>query len=364
MDVGWLPPLAGTMSSAQPAAAGVLECRTLAGAPTDSLDSPKGFVLGLFARAVLLLLAAISLNVLVDPFGAHGTNIFEPITLGSRQPKLRLYHQMRPPPDVVILGSSRGFTMEAGYLGSRAAKRAFNAAVHAARLTDYTDFVSCFERAGAFPSILIVGLGVEQMLGDGGRPIEHNDPLASCRSDPGRPLELLGSHAGALGIQETWGSLRTLALEVTGRPAPTYAFASDGTFRSGYHAPLDEALETGLAGNWSPRSFAAETVDARAAERLRRLLEACRNHRARAVIFLPPYHPRAVARYMKESNFSSLKNQLLGRLGEWAERYPLRYYDFTDATAFGGSPDMFYDASHPREDAYRLMTDVMLRDLD
>jgi len=67
---------------------------------------------------------------------------------------------------------------------------------------------------------------------------------------------------------------------------------------------------------------------------------------------------------MKEGNFASLKGQLVVRFSQWAKRYPLDFYDFSDIRAFGGRSDMFFDASHPREDACRLMLDVMLRRLD
>ena len=123
-------------------------------------------------------------------------------------------------------------------------------------------------------------------------------------------------------------------------------------------------LDTNLAGNWSPTSFTAPALDAESIERVRALLELSRAQRAKVVIYLPPYHPRALTRYLKESSFASLRKRLVSQLGEWAQSYPVDVYDFTDVATFGGRSDMFYDASHPREDACRLMTDAMSRSLE
>ena len=40
----------------------------------------------------------------------------------------------------------------------------------------------------------------------------------------------------------------------------------------------------------------------------------------------------------------------------------MRFYDFTEVSRFGGREEMFDDASHPTEDANRLMLDIMLAD--
>jgi hypothetical protein len=326
-------------------------------------DSPMVFVLGLAARAAFLFVAAVSVNLFVDPFGTHGTHIFEPITLSSRRPKLRLYREHRPAPEIVILGSSRSFSMEAAYIEAQTSRPTFNASVHGGGPRDYIDLATCFTQAHTFPSILIVGLGVEQMLGSAETPVEHDDPLGECRPSGAPVREFLTTHVGAVAIQETWASLRVLALEVTGRPAPAYTFGPDGTVQGGFHAPLEEAVDSALAGNWAPGAFAAERLDPRRVEQVRLLLGMSRARGARVIVYLPPYHPRALARYERESNFGSLREQLLARLAEWSREYPLSVFDFTDVASFGGRSAMFYDASHPREDAYRLMVHVMRRDL-
>jgi hypothetical protein len=65
---------------------------------------------------------------------------------------------------------------------------------------------------------------------------------------------------------------------------------------------------------------------------------------------------------LKESQFASARAHLLEQLTAWATEYPLRFYDFTEMSLFGGRAEMFSDASHPTVDADRLMLDIMLAD--
>jgi len=329
----------------------------------------RDFLQRTLARSALLVFGILGLNLLVDPFGAYGTGVFEPIALTTSRPKLALYERRRPRPEVVVLGSSRSFTVEPAYIEARTFRPAFNAAVHGARIADYLDLARCFASQGSFPDVLVVGLGVEQVASHG-QPAERKDPLANCLNPPARSiLGFVRAYQGALTLEETWASLRALALEVRGRPAPRFTFAPDGLVLGSQPPPqgraaLERAVDEGLAGTWRPSSFAAEHLEPRSVSELRELLELCREQGSRVVIYIPPYHPRATARYVQESRFSILKAELIGQLASWKSRYPLRFHDFTDLRRFGGSDWMFYDAAHPRMEAHRLMIDVMLPDLD
>jgi len=324
--------------------------------------SAKRFVGGLAARVVLLLVATAGLNYLVNPFGAYATHLFEPIVLSSRFPKLSLYERRSPAPAIVVLGSSRCFTMEPSYIETRTSRPAFNAAVHAGGPRDYLDLARCFASHRSFPSVLIVGLGVEQLVTQPAL-VERRDPFASCRSGGAAPMsEFVRTYRGLVTIEEAWASVRVLTLELTGRPAPLYRFAADGMMQVSETRPLEEAVATSLAGNWRPSQFDSDRLDPMSVALMRQFLELCRDRQAKVVVYLPPYHPRAIARYIEQSRFASLRARVLEQLASWAMQYPLEFYDFTEVHRFGGRGDMFYDASHPREDACRLMLDVMLAD--
>jgi hypothetical protein len=321
------------------------------------------FLRGLAARSLLLLVAAVSLNLLVDPLGVHGGRLFEPIVLRTRAPKLRLYEQTRPPPAIVILGSSRSFSVEPQYVAARTSRRAFNAAVAGAGVRDYLDFARCMAARDSFPSLLIVAIGVEQAILDA-RALERDDPMRDCLDPQRAPWERAQAYRGLVTLQETWASLRLLGLEVTGRPAPAYSFGPDGTTRGPgtSRLRLEQAVDDSLAAAWAPSLFDRESLDPQSVAQFRQVLELCREHGAKAIVYLPPYHPRALARYVKESHFASGRARLLEQLASWSREYPLRFYDFTEVGRFGGRDDMFEDASHPTEEANRRMLDTMLAD--
>jgi hypothetical protein len=325
--------------------------------------SPGAFLRGLLTRTLSLIAAVASLNLLVNPFGSYGTHLFEPIVVSSRRPKLALYERRRPSPAIVVLGSSRSFTMEPAYIEARTSRPAFNAAVHAGGPRDYVDFARCFAAERAFPSTMIVGLGVEQLLT---QPlvIERRDPLANCLAPEEASIPaFVRTYRGLFTLEEAWASLRLLFVEIEGRPAPPYRFAADGSMRVSETRPLDQAVDDALAGNWRPSLFDVPGLHPKSVDRVRQLLELCRDHETKVIVYLPPYQPRATARYLKESRFPFLRAQLLEELTSWATRYPVKFHDFTEVSSFGGRDDMFYDASHPTAEACRLMLDVMLGDL-
>jgi hypothetical protein len=252
--------------------------------------------------------------------------------------------------------------VEPQYVKAKTSRNAFNAAVGGAGTRDYLEFARCFAARGYFPSLLIVAVGVEQAL-SAGRTFERNDLMEDCLH-PRRALpDRVQEYRGLLTLEETWASLRVLGLEVTGRPAPAYSFGRDGMIRGlGTLTPRlrDQDVSDSLAAAWGPSHFAHDRLSAESVGQLRQLLDLCRDHGAKVIVYLPPYHPRAVTLYLKESQFASARSLLLEQLASWATEYPLRFYDFTEVSRFGGREEMFDDASHPTADANRLMLDIML----
>lgn len=326
--------------------------------------APNLFLRGLLIRALLLGLVTAGMNLLVNPFGRYATHLFEPIALSTRRPKLMLYAQRQPAPEIVLLGSSRSFAFEPAYVETRTSRPTFNAAVHAASTRDYLNLARCLARGDTFPSLLIVGLGVEQMIAESSQPVERPDPLARCASvDEESVVARLRSYRGLLSMEEAWASLRVLALDLRGRPAARFSFAADGMVIGSETRTLEQAVANALTGNWHPSTFNARGLGPANVRQFRQLLELCRDHGARVIVYLPPYHPRATARYVSESRFPALRGELLEHLASWAQLYDVEFHDFTEIRRFGGSEHMFVDASHPTKEAFRLMVNVMLADL-
>jgi len=302
------------------------------------------------------------LNLVADPLGVHGSHVFTPIVARTVGEKVYLYERMQPPPAIVVLGSSRSFYMEPRHIHEKTGRAAFNASVAGGGTRDYLDFARCFAARGTFPALLIVGLGVEQAL-SGVRTMEQNQPMDDCLRPRRGLADRVAAYEGVFTMQETWASLRLLGLEVTGRPAPLRTFDRDGMMRDSPTAPVrsvEQGVAESLATAWGPRVFPGEELSAESLDHVRQLLDLCRQQGAAAIIYLPPYHPRAIAVYERESHYAAARDRLIAQLASWSAEYPMRFHDFTEISRFGGRPDMFVDASHPTVDADRLMLDAML----
>lgn len=355
-------PAPGSVHAKVPVARSVLT--TL---PTPAGDDPSGsalFLRRLGARTAFLLLVVAGLNLVADPLGVHGSHVFRPIVARTVGEKVYLYERVQPAPPIVVLGSSRSFFMEPRYIHQKTGRPAFNASLAGAGTRDYLNFAQCFAARGTFPSLLIVALGVEQALSDFST-MEQSDAMDDCLHPRRTIADRADAYKGLFTRQETWASLRLLALEVAGRPAPTQSFDRDGMMRQSLTAParsVEEGVTESLATAWGPRVFSTEELSARSLDHVRGILDLCRRHGTSAIVYLPPYHPRAVALYERESRYAAARDRLKAQLAEWAAEYPLRVHDFTDVARFGGRAEMFVDASHPTVEADRLMLDVMLAD--
>ena len=323
-----------------------------------------GWVLATVGLAALTLLGMVAaLNYVVNPFGLYAPRLFEPIVLHSRAEKMRLYRLAEPPPDIVVLGNSSGFTIPPAYITEMTRRTAFNASLHGGVPQDYLAFLNYMASIGKVPKLVIVMLAVEQARPNLPAGFEPHDPLEPY-------LERSSGHllAGArwlLTLDQTLASIRVLMAEARGRPAPHYRFDADGW---GHFADADASLEQlvndYLAKGWGPELFSFRALDSNQLSYFRRFLERARRLGIKVVVYVPPLHPRAVALYDRETNLPVLKTDLLERLHAWqAGGLIAAAYDFSRVESFGGHAGEFHDLAHPTAEASRRMLDVMLRRL-
>ena len=85
------------------------------------MDQSRGrraffFVLVLVLVTALAMGAVLALNVVADPYGSVGTHLFPTVTTSDRTVKADKIEQLKEPPDLVVLGSSRSMRYEPAYL--------------------------------------------------------------------------------------------------------------------------------------------------------------------------------------------------------------------------------------------------------
>ena len=111
-------------------------------AETDVLAPAPGrvrwgrFVAGALVAAAVLVAVVVAFNLLTDPWGVFGVGLFPPRVNQDRSTKADLLAESRQPPQLLIYGSSRAWTVEAARVEQATGLRTFNAAVTAGRPSD------------------------------------------------------------------------------------------------------------------------------------------------------------------------------------------------------------------------------------
>ena len=116
-----------------PLPAGKLKQRIIPDPP--EMDQKSGrraffFVLVLALVTALVMGGVLALNVVADPYGSVGTHLFPTVTTSDRTVKADKIEQLKEPPDLVVLGSSRSMRYEPSYLEEKTGLKTFNAGVN------------------------------------------------------------------------------------------------------------------------------------------------------------------------------------------------------------------------------------------
>lgn len=116
-----------------PLPAGKLKVRVIPDPP--EMDEALGrrafaFVLALVLVTALAMGGVLALNVVADPYGSVGTHLFPTVTTSDRTVKADKIEQLKEPPELVVLGSSRSMRFEPEYLEEKTGLKTFNAGVN------------------------------------------------------------------------------------------------------------------------------------------------------------------------------------------------------------------------------------------
>jgi hypothetical protein len=315
-------------------------------------------LVGVFGLSVMLL------NMAVNPYGEFSHRWIDPITLNSRRDKVYLYAQLAEPPEIVILGSSRSFTLSPTYTGTRTGLTAFNASVDGGTPVDYLAFAYYMLDQGHFPRVLILEVSVEQVQAPRDANLTARDPVTEplgvlLDPDGGHWVDRLDRVRALLTLEQLDASLRAIRWEFTGRPPVHYRFDADGLAHFYEPEPASLLAQRAIQGSFG-RTF-AEEQDLSTAQMgyLAALLDLCRAHDTQVIIYLPPYHP-LLASHIEHQAFPATKGHYLRRLAEWQTHYDLAVFDFTGDDFGDDASHMFYDGIHPTETASNRMIDTMI----
>lgn len=324
--------------------------------------SLRPFLKWLAFSVPVFVVAVAVLNYVVNPFGYYPTSFLKPLTFASRQEKIRLWSELPKTPDVIMLGSSRSFTLSPANLTQTSGRSAFNASFHWGTFRDYVAFLRYLIQKHQLPKIVIAEMSLDIMRSAPETALEANDPLRQYISDSYDTNAVIVQQYQALwSVTQTEQSIRSLLLEIVGRNSRLYAFDADGLGHFLHPDPQDEAINTYIS--MLKPDDALDKFDSAQIAYLQTFLRLCRDQNLQVIFYVPPYHPRLLSYFKQNGAFVNSEAELLKIVTDWREQGDrLTIHDFSDVNSFAGTSSMFFDAIHPTEAAGQLMLSILIKD--
>ncbi|MFZ5855766.1 MAG: hypothetical protein ACOYZ6_02970 [Chloroflexota bacterium] len=325
---------------------------------------PAKTVCGWSFGFILTLLLALGLAVYVDPHARFGTDAFPSITPSARSIKVAMLGNFDTNPDIVILGSSRAFTLSPMYIEEKTGFSAFNMSVEGGRVGDYAVQLNYMLRSQTKPHLLLVEIAKETLDGD-----VQNSDLQPLSLLPYMPMKMAFSVADTslrdiLSIQSFSDSFYILALPDVQTRLRTWGFEADGM---GFRKPITHEQYVDLLTATVERRLAGmscRNIDQSAKETLEALLMVAEANGIAVVLYESPTHPALYnAAHRKDpAQVEACQRLLADYFSSLPAAHPNVF--FQDLSAYdkvtGLGEDGFYDAVHLRPNAAELVVDALL----
>jgi hypothetical protein len=308
-----------------------------------------------------------AVNLLTGPWGVFGVGIFPPRVNQDRSTKADLIAELQQPPELLIYGSSRAWTVEASRVQQLTGLRTFNAAVTAGRPSDAYVFtrvvhdrwpqarpdflwlldVEAFQRGTLPPSLLADGR-FSKYLPWSARASAQLDELGWLASWSGfqASCEVWKKHPTREKVRAGW--LKRIAADGTVKTPPSSeAKAGPKTLKKWSAAELAQY-----------RAFAA--LDAEAQTYVRKTLELFASWGGTGIVVLTPTQPEVLTA-ARQAGWDKRHQDVLRLLERLQKQYRFAIVDLTSVESFGGAAGGFFDATHMTRENQRLMVDEALR---
>ncbi len=326
------------------------------------------------ALQVLVLGCIAALNYVVNPLGYFATHRFSPMVWNGREEKIIALAAERPKPQVLVLGSSRVWTIAPSNLAEQTGLPSFNAGVSVAMAEDnYALLRYTVEQAHITPKLVIIGLDLESL--HNARPVDQRTqdvpelqsylPRASLAADVTRYKSLLMAPTLQL-------SLRSLNLARRGKnqtpPDPIYTVGQHGdTQLSGVLRRLANGQSTVAAETqetivtYSRRYIGYTALSSERLNYLRLTLVYCAQRNIKAVVYLSPLST-VVQTALAPFHYQDLHRAALVQVPQITQASGAAFLDYTDAASFGGLQTGFLDGTHMSQPAGAIMISRLLQD--
>jgi hypothetical protein len=326
------------------------------------------YVAGVLVAAAVLVGLVVGLNLITDPWGVFGVGIFPPRVNQDRTTKADLLAELQQPPELVIYGSSRAWTIEAARVQRLTGLRTFNAAVTAGRPSDayvFTEVV--LDRwPQATPGFLWL-LDVEAFQRGTLPPSLLADSRFSrylpWRAKAAAQLDELGWLASWSGLRQSYAVWKKHPTRAKVRASWLKRISPDGTVKT---APSDEAKAgPRTLEKWSEAAVAQyrafTSIDPEAETYVEKTLQLYASWGGTGVFVLTPTQPEVMTAAQR-AGWQQRHDRVLRMLESYQRQYDFAIVDMTDIASFGGDPGGFFDATHMTLENQRKMVDAALRE--
>ena len=331
-------------------------------------------LMGLGTSLVLITVAIF--NYIVDPFGFYQTGFFDPISqINTYQYKLILFKRFKPPPKVLILGSSHTDQVLAPEdVEDITGLRCFSFA-NAGSTTEiyYATMRLVLEQYKAPIEVVIVGTEILAFVPEG-RPIH---PMAKTRyeytqyftNDPIWPA-MYERYSRLWSVEQVTSSYKSIQRKMRGEGikgwrqwGPDGAPHHDWDNRPGGIAEPTRTGQdiTNQRNLLSPRKFAGLSDERKKYWEM--FLDVCRENNIKVYAFLTPKHPKLI-KELKRVGSEPFFQELIEYLETTVTEVGGEFRDLRDIRTFGGDVKYFRDAYHQTRENGRPLLELLLTDFE
>jgi hypothetical protein len=313
--------------------------------------SPR-FLIGLWGIGFALTFGLIAATiVMINPLGMYFTNQYPSHQLLLRGSKTAGYQQLSPTPDVVIMGSSRAFTLSPTYIDEQTGYSAYNMAIEGGRIED---ILIQTRQMQIFPKVMLIEI-------QDGLPRQPNDIAARA---PLSWIPYMDFRTALLTVQkrvEGLVDINQLAEAIyTARYGAMYAhqprewpqFEPNGfAVRPFINASeLEQAILLDI-GNIPPAQ--CEQVDQTSQAEVNTLIQMAQAHNTAIIFYMSPWHPQYVETLLTNNphyqTCHALSLAYMNALDQSSDQ--VFFLDYSQLESIDGVADVsgYYDSQHLTE---------------
>ena len=322
------------------------------------------FLILFLCSFALMTSSILALNVLVDPRGIFGAQLYPVLVVTGRAEKCDLLKTADPKPEALILGSSHSMRFSPKKVEELTGLKTFNLSVNAGKMEDFLALLGySIHEMHLTPNLIILGICARTICRREDEDFDNrltSNP-ALMKYIPQNPFAKASAQWKTYWETLNWNYLKDVwkSIEIQDAlPAQVnYLFDADGFLNR--EGPFNEP------GRFLRGPIQKDCVITGFSEDRKKyfdlFLEACKAHGIRLEIVITPYAPDYIKRVDElDGSYTRFTNELIQFLEGRNSDHDFALHDFSRIENFGGI-DTFMDAAHTSIAQSSLMLEEILK---